>query len=86
MTNDQLKIVEYEQAKDLLSYFTEKVEAGEIMSLTIVSELTDGNMCGGTTDTQNQYAVAGYMLAWALRRLGFVDHGDVRMMMEAGNL
>ena len=86
MSKSQLNIAEYEQAQDLLGYFKEKVEAGEIVSMLVMVELADGNMCGGTTDTQNQYTTAGYMLTWALRRLGFADHDDVRMMMEAGNL
>ena len=42
------------------------------MSLLLISERVDGTMWGGCTSTQNVFQVAGAMLSWALRRMGFV--------------
>lgn len=80
-SRDQLNISEFRESLDLLSAIREGVERGEIMSIVVVCELTDGSLCGGTTATQNQFAVAGYLIKWAMRRLGFADHNDVRAML-----
>jgi hypothetical protein len=82
MNVNELNIKEHSQALQLLDDFKQKVEAGEIMSLIVICEGTDGSMMGGTTATQNQFAVAGYMLSWAMRRLGFTTFDDVRMMAK----
>lgn len=83
MSDEQLRIKEYSQALDLLEDFKKEVEAGNVMSLVIVAECTNGDMRGGTTATQNVYAVAGYMLAWALRRMSFTTFDDVRKVVSA---
>jgi hypothetical protein len=80
--DEQLNIKEYAQALELLEIIKKDVEEGDIMSVLIVCERTDGQMQGGCTATQNQYAMAGYMLTWALKRLGFTSFNDVRMMLE----
>lgn len=78
--NEQLNIREFGQAVDLLDQFKGMVERGEVMSVLVICEGTDGSIFGGTTGTQNQYTLAGAMLSWALRRLGFTRFDDVRMM------
>ena len=80
--NEQFQIKEFDQAISVLDAIRQGVEAGEIMSLTVVCETTDGQMRGACTATQNQFAVAGYMLTWALRRLGFAQHDDVRAFIK----
>ena len=80
--NEQLRINEFHQAMDAIETLKKQVEAGEIMSVLMVCERTDGEMQGITTSTQNTFAVAGYMLTWALRRLGFTSFNDVRMMLH----
>ena len=76
--NEQLNIREYKQSLELLDHFRKRIESGEILSMLIVCEQADGSMCGGTTATQNQFAVAGYMQLWAMRRLGMVGYDDLR--------
>ncbi len=80
--HEQLNIKEYRQALDLLEVIRKQVESGEVMSVLAICERVDGEMEGGTTATQNQFAVAGYMLTWAIRRLGFTNFDDVRMMLK----
>jgi hypothetical protein len=79
-SNEQLNISEFKEALDLLDAVREGVQRGEIMSVMVICEKTDGDLCGGNTATQNQFTVAGYMLTWALRRLGFTQFQDVRKM------
>ena len=83
--NEQLRIKEFHQAMDAIETLKKQVEAGEILSVLVVCERTDGEMQGVTTATQNTFAVAGYMLTWALRRLGFTNFNDVRMMLHERN-
>lgn len=73
MENEQLQIKEYRQAMELLDYFKQRIESGEVMSMLIICEMTSGEMAGGTTATQNVYSLAGYMMTWLMRRLGFVE-------------
>lgn len=73
MMPDYLKIKEYDQAIKLLDDIRAEVEAGNVMSVTIACETTGGELYGGCTATQNRFAVAGYMLAWAMERLGFAN-------------
>jgi hypothetical protein len=82
VNNEQINIKEYEQSLQLLEAIRKRVEDGEVLSLIVMCEMANGDMQGGTTATQNQFAVAGYMLAWALRRLGFTQFDDVRMMLK----
>jgi hypothetical protein len=86
MNLGELNIKEHEQAQQLLEDFKRRISSGEVMSLLIIAEGTDGSMMGGTTSTQNQFAVAGYMLSWAMRRLGFTTFDDVRMMAKVGQV
>jgi hypothetical protein len=79
--NEQLRIKEYDQAMSILDLARGKVERGEVVSMLMLCEMADGTMEGCTTATQNQFAVAGYMVTWALRRLGFTQFDDVRMML-----
>lgn len=81
MNNDQINIKEYQEAKDLIKELSDRVDRGEILSMLVLSEMTSGDMLGATTSTQNQFAVAGYMVLWAMRRLGLTTFDDVRMMM-----
>jgi hypothetical protein len=81
MTLKDLNVKEYDQAIQLLDDFKRRVEEGEIISLLVICEGTDGGMLGGCTATQNQFSVAGYMLTWAIRRLGFTSFDDVRMVI-----
>jgi hypothetical protein len=81
MDNDQLRIREYEQALELIEAIKQDVLNGEILSVLIVCERSDGQMQGGTTATSNQYALCGYMFKWALNRMGFTTFSDVRNMI-----
>ena len=69
---EEFRIKEYDESIKLMDELRTQVEAGEIMSILVVAERTDGHLWGGCTSTQNVFALAGYMLAWALRRMGFV--------------
>ena len=69
---EQFQIKEYAEALQLLDDLRAKVESGEVMSVLAVSELVDGSMGGWCTSTQNIFAISGYMLAWAMMRMGFV--------------
>lgn len=69
---DGFKIKEYDEALQLIEELRAQVEAGEVMSVLFVAERTDGQMWGGCTSTQNVFALGGYMLSWALKRMGFV--------------
>ena len=64
---------EYDDALEMLEEMKKKVENGEIISVLILAEQVDGCMFGSTTHTQNVFAVAGYMMLWAMKRLGFQD-------------
>jgi hypothetical protein len=77
-----LKIQQFDESMQLLDYTREKLLQGEIMSLLIISELTSGDMEGSTTATENVFGVAGYMMAWAMRRMGFTQFRDVRKMIS----
>jgi len=68
----EFQIKEYGESMALIDELRKQVEAGEVLSVLFVAERTDGDLWGGCTSTQNVFALAGYMLAWALRRLGFV--------------
>lgn len=81
-STNQLGIVEYRQALELLEHFRERVERGEIMSVLIMCEMSDGSMSGGCTATQNVFGIAGLALAWAMRRLGFTSFDDVRAVVS----
>ena len=80
--NEQLNIKEYQESLQLLEAIKKDVENGSVLSVLILCEMADGSMKGGTTATQHQFAVAGYMLTWALRRLGFTTFEDIRMMLS----
>lgn len=79
----EFRIKEYDEALKLIDELREQVEAGEVMSVLFVSERTDGQMWGGCTSTQNVFALAGYMFAWAFRRMGFVC--DERLKKSGGD-
>lgn len=69
---EQLQIKEYAESLQLLDELRAKVEAGEVMSILAVSEMVDGSMGGWSTSTQNVYALYGYLLSWAMLRMGFM--------------
>jgi hypothetical protein len=73
---EEFQIKEYREALELIEELRKQVEAGEVMSVLFVAERTDGQMWGGCTTTQNVFTVAGYMLAWALRRIGFIQKDE----------
>jgi hypothetical protein len=69
---EQFQIKEYAESLQLLDELRAKVESGEVMSILAVSEMADGSMGGWSTSTQNVYALYGYLLSWAMLRMGFV--------------
>ncbi len=69
---NELMIKEYGEAIQLLEDLKKKVEAGELMSILAVGELTSGDMYGACTSSQNVFAMAGYMFSWSMMRMGFV--------------
>lgn len=73
---DHYRIREYDQAIELLDDMRKKVESGEIMSLLIMAERTDGCMEGACTASQQVFSMAGYMISWAMRRMGFVENKE----------
>ena len=75
----QYKIKEYDEALELIAELKRQVEAGEIMSVLCVTERTDVLMGGSCTSTQNVFAVGGYMMCWALKRMGFVQDDELRV-------
>lgn len=75
------RIKEYDQAIELLTTVLKEVEQGNIMSVLLLAETTDGAMFGATTATQNQFAVGGFMIAWALRRMGFTTFDDIKAIV-----
>jgi hypothetical protein len=68
---EEFRIKEYDQALKLIEDLRRQVEAGEILSVLFVAERVDDTMYGACTATQNVFAVAGYMLGWAMKRIGF---------------
>lgn len=68
----EFQIKEYTESLQLLEDLRAKVEEGEVMSILAVSEMSDGSMGGWSTSTQNIFAISGYMLAWAMLRMGFI--------------
>jgi hypothetical protein len=78
----EFQIKEYDEALQLIEALREQVEAGEVLSVLFVSERTDGQMWGGCTSTQNVFALCGYMVYWALQRMGFVCNDAVRKSKE----
>lgn len=69
---EEFRIKEYDQAIKLIDELRGQVEAGEILSVLFLCERTDGHMWGGCTATQNVFSMCGYMMMWALKRIGFV--------------
>lgn len=69
---EQFQIKEYAESLQLLDELRAKVESGEVMSILAVSEMADGSMGGWSTSTQNVYSLYGYLLSWAMMRMGFV--------------
>lgn len=74
----ELRIKEYDEAIALLDEYKKRVEDGEIMSIVVVAECVDGGMIGARTSIQNVFAMAGYMLTWALRQMNFLQLIDVQ--------
>lgn len=72
-----LNLKEYDEMIELLDHVRADVEAGQLISILILSERVDGDLQGGCTSIQNAFAVAGYMLTWALHRIGFVRHENI---------
>ena len=79
---ESYQIREYREALALLDYLKERVERGEVMSILAVCEDTDGTMSGSCTATQNTYAVFGYLLSWAMIRMGFVQDEKLKKIAE----
>lgn len=79
---DYMRIKEYDQAVKLLDDIRAEVEAGNILSVTIVCETTSGDLYGGCTATQNKFSVGGYLLAWAMDRLGFTNSQMFQKKLE----
>jgi hypothetical protein len=68
---EELRIKEYGEAVKLLDELRKMVEDGEVMSVLAVVEMADGGMGGMSTATSNVYALYGYLLSWAMIRMGF---------------
>ncbi len=85
MLPEHLRIKEYDQAIKLLDDVRAEVEAGNIMSIAIVCETTGGEMFGGCTASQNKFALAGYMIAWAMDRMDFPNRSMFRTPLEEKN-
>jgi hypothetical protein len=70
--SEEFRIKEYDEMTALLDDYRKKLEEGNIISLLIMAERTDGQMEGGSSQTQNVFSVCGYALFWAMRRMGFM--------------
>ena len=63
---------EYRECLELVTDLHGRVEKGEVVSILVVTEDSDGLMSGSSTSTENKYALFGYVLRWAMVRMGFV--------------
>ena len=63
-----------QQAIDCLTMMLAKAEAGEVLSVSIVGELTSGESAFCHSQPDNVFNVAGMLIFQAIKTLGFQEY------------